>query len=70
MDPSFHAQDLLRRLVHPSCPTLMQASSQEIFSSVPAQPTSIHRARDEGGGDRGEMNLKVWPERCSVHTVR
>lgn len=42
---------------------------EEVFSSVPAQPTSIHRAR-EGSGDQGEMDLKAWPERCSVYMVR
>lgn len=39
---------------------------KEVFSSVLAQHTSIHRA-GEGSGDQGEMDLKVWPERCSVH---
>lgn len=46
---------------------LTQGLYKEIFSSVPAQPISIHRACDEGGGDQGEMDLRVWPECCSVH---
>lgn len=70
--PASNAQDLSLRLAHPFCPThagfLIQAPYEEVLSS--AQPTSVHRACDEGGGDQGEMDLKVWPERCSVHIIR
>lgn len=57
-------------LSHSCAGFLIQGPYQEVFSSVPAQPTSIHGACDEGGGDQDEMTLKVWLEKCSVHMIK